>query len=128
MRTIHLMNSAMMPRPGFYACAHIGPEKFVQAFHELSSAGWEVSSSIGYPQNAEILSRMLGRKIPVSLQQTIPGSGDVMLIMKLSYRMREKGAKVDESDFEFWAAVYAGFSVDRLIELNDMLEAWEDES
>lgn len=127
-RTIHLMNSAMMPRSGYYCCYRISKESFANAFKELvHQFGWEWQSSIGYPQNAQILSRLLGCDVPVSMSQTVPGVGDLMMIMKLGYRTRDKGAFVDESEFEYWIAAYAGWSVDRLYELSTMIEEWADE-
>ncbi len=128
MNTVHLMNSAMMPRPGFYSCYRISQEAFAAIFRELvDDAGWEWRSSIGYAQNADILSQLLGREIPVSMSQTEPSAGDVMLIMKLPYRTREKGAPVDESEFEFWAAAYGGWSIERMYELSVMLDEFAEE-
>lgn len=121
MKIVHLMNSAMMPKAGFYVCSHVGKEGFVRLFKELIALGWKMESSIGYQQNAEMLSQILGTHVPLSMKQTIPQPGEIMLIMKLSYRTREKGARVDESDFEFWAAGYGEYSLDTLVEVNQII-------
>lgn len=123
--TVYLMNSAMMPRSGYYACVTVPKRCFAKLFHDLVNAGWEWRSAIGYEQNASMLSSLLGVEVPLSMEQVFPSRGDVMLITKLAYRTRAKGEPVSEDDFIWLAAVYCGYSVDNLIDADQMLWDYE---
>lgn len=127
MKTLFLMNSAMMPRPGYYVCEKISKESFARIFRDFESQGWQIRSAIGYEQNAKILSRLLGRPIMVSMDVVIPSVGDIMLIMKLPYRTREKGAEFSEDDFEFYVAGYCGYSIDRLMDMDEIFSCYLEE-
>jgi hypothetical protein len=119
MNSVHLMNSAMMPKPGLYYLEpmnkfhNIGFRGIVDHFWRRK--GYMVQSSIGYPQNAEMLTEIIGRDlcdeifggpVPVSMAQISPEPGDIMLIMRLKYRTRSKGELVSPQDFEYFYAVF----------------------
>ncbi|MBX2926997.1 MAG: DUF1874 domain-containing protein [Saprospiraceae bacterium] len=103
---IHLMNSAMMPVPGRYELKKMSKNLFVLAVQKAARDNI-LKSSIGYPQNAQIIEKLTGVRIALSRELTDIKSGDQMLIMRLQYRAdRPKGADVGEEDFDFFHATY----------------------
>lgn len=103
---IHLMNTAMMPTPGKYEYARISQEEFAKV---LQDCGGQYRSYVGYPQTAEHVLKVSGVNPPISRDQTVLEDGDVMLIVKLSYRVadpRTKGQPQDE-DWEYGLARYS---------------------
>jgi hypothetical protein len=95
-----------MPAPGQYELKKMAKGLFVLAVQKAASANL-LKSSIGYPQNAQIIEALTGVKIALSREITDIKSGDQMLIMRLQYRAdRPKGADVGEDDFEFFHATY----------------------
>ena len=104
---VHLMNSAIMPRPGRYTSQQIPAAEFFAAVQAAYRAG-QLVSWIGYRQNARLITRMTG--IPVTVTRAeIDGlaPGDVLLCMRLRYRTdHAKGAPVDEGSFEYFKVQY----------------------
>jgi len=104
-----LMNSAMMPAPGHYDFERVPLRTFVTM---VQSAYYDRSlvSYCGYPQNADLISRLAKVPIEVSRRHAGPDmeDGDVLLIMTLRYRPNAgpKGANVNPSDFEYGAATF----------------------
>ena len=107
---VRLMNSAMMPAPGRYDFRRIGQREFLSV---LKTAALQkvLVSYCGYPQNAELLTRMSGVEIPVSRAHAGPDmeNGDILLTMTLRYRTdgSPKGKTVSEDDFEFGIATFS---------------------
>lgn len=107
---IHLMNSAMMPRPGYYYSAPATREQVAKLFKSATLAGQVWRSYIGYDQNARILSDLLGVEVPVSRDETHLQDLDIMIVMKLKYRLDDpavKGRRMPPDAFEFFIGTYA---------------------
>jgi len=103
---VHLLNSATMPRAGFYALRQINQEAFAAAVIRAHEDGL-LQSSLGYYQNTLIIRQLTGLYIPVTREVTRINDGDELLIMKLPYRVRRKGEAVNAQDFEFWHACFS---------------------
>ncbi|NBW09804.1 MAG: DUF1874 domain-containing protein [Caulobacteraceae bacterium] len=105
--TYHIMNSAMMPQPGTYEMEEL-PEAIFMAKIIIAEKNQKAVSSIGYPQNIEYIKEKTGVELPISRNATRLQPGDVMLIMRLKYRVDglPKGHKVQEGDFEFFECRY----------------------
>lgn len=89
---LHLMNSAMMPTPGLtYRLRQIDEKEARKIFHKHKRYGWK--SYIGYPNTAKVASEVLGTEVLISREQTFVEPGDVMLILKLRYRVTAPGQK-----------------------------------
>lgn len=100
---LHLMNSAMMPRAGFYLCSPVTPIAAKAIFIRANGA-WK--SYIGYPNSCQILSELFGASIPMSHENTVIEHGDELLAMRLRYRLnlhskrnREHGRHLEDYDF-----------------------------
>jgi hypothetical protein len=106
-RTVHLMNSAMIPQAGGYTAIKIDAESFALALKEAHRTN-ELKSWIGYPQNVEVIEQLTGLKVEInknSIDKLRPG--DVMLCMRLKYRISgRKGDRVDSNDFQYFAITY----------------------
>ena len=100
---IHVMNAAIMPAIGCYNLIGITEGGFMRAIKTAHRSG-NLSSSIGYQQNADYIKKRTGINLPITRAETTIQDGDKLLIMKLRYRVDglPKGAPVDENDFEFF--------------------------
>jgi hypothetical protein len=100
-----LMNSAMMPDEGTYTLKRCTKDEFVKL---LQSNKFE--SFIGYPDTAAFISRISGVDIEVSRQQTAVNDGDILLIVRLKYRVADPAEKArftpSDDDFEFFTCEY----------------------
>lgn len=95
----------MMPSPGQYTLQEITAEDFFTKVKEADRKG-ELKSWIGYPQNAKIIERFTGVKVPINKATTVIHSGDVLLCMRLKYRTSHKGKVVKSSNFQFFSCKY----------------------
>jgi hypothetical protein len=106
--SVKLMTSAMMPNDGVYLRVTISEKEFLRQLIHAYNRG-ELESYVGYQQNADYIFRKTGIRIPVNRGETNLKSGDVMLVMKLKYRVADPGLKgevVDEHQFEFCRVRY----------------------
>lgn len=103
---IRLLNSAMMPKVGRYQLSEISAKEF---FDKLTNAHntWQLDSYIGYPQNADFIEMMCGIRPRINRNVTKLEDGDTLLIIKLAYRPKIKGARVDEKSFCYYESTYA---------------------
>jgi len=103
-----LLNSAMMPQKGSYKIFRLQKEAFVDIL-KAAYAQNAVQSYISYPQNIDILEELTGIRFPLSREETVLEDTDIMLVMKLKYRvaMGTKGQKVDPNDFEYFQCLYS---------------------
>lgn len=101
----HLINSAVMPKPGRYTLVQVDAAIFFQMVKNAASAG-KLVSWIGYQQNAELIRAETGVVVRINRGKTEISTGDKLLCMTLSYRPDRKGGDVDPSDFEFYIADY----------------------
>jgi hypothetical protein len=97
----------MMPQPGTYEMEKI-PEVIFMARIIIAEKNQNMVSSIGYPQNIEYIKEKIGIELAISRNATRLQPGDIMLIMRLKYRVDglPKGHKVQEGDFEFFECSY----------------------
>lgn len=109
---IFLMNSAVMPAGNYghyeYASATVADLEAV-----VSGQLGEWRSTIGYPQNAELIQLWTGHSCPVARIETFFKPGDRALVMRLTKRVVNpltKGAEVSSSpdDWEFAWVTFTG--------------------
>lgn len=102
-----LMNSAMMPREGYYSVKEISKEEFAAKW---KMAGKEFYSTIGYPESAKHLTRTLGEYIPINRELTEINDGDLIFVCKLNYRTISPADKRNltptESDYMYFIGRY----------------------
>lgn len=104
--TTHLLNSAMMPKPGTYTMHAISSEEFFRLFID-AMMGDGLINCIGYAQNLEMIAEETGIRLKTSREQTHIEDGDSLLIMRLKYRTDGiKGGRVAPDDFEFFTCTY----------------------
>lgn len=105
-----LINSALMPNPGLtYRPRVVSADEFAALVRRAVADG-SIESFIGYEATAAAVERLTGWRPPLSRAQTTVQAGDVMLVIKLKYRLDNAGKKSDPSfqnqvnleDFEFW--------------------------
>jgi hypothetical protein len=67
-----------------------------------------LTSYIGYQQNIELLRKWTGIEVPLNRAVCTCAEGDVLLIMKLNYRVEPgtKGEQVPDDGFEFFKVNY----------------------
>jgi len=110
---VHLMNSAMMPCEGLYCAYRITKEQFKQYLNEAYEQN-RLYNYIGYEQNLSLIAEWCDIRLPVSRDEVQLKNGDIMLVMKLKYRLKNVGAKINqqfqsklsEDDFEFYVIKY----------------------
>lgn len=108
---IFLMNSPMMPTDGVYRRIQLPIQKWADEIGEK-----QFTSYIGYPQLANLLEDLLGRKIEVSRAETNFEQGDVAYVAQLVYRIlspQEKAAGIHGNsleDYRFFRVEFFGKS------------------
>lgn len=108
MSTTHVLSSAMMPKPGKYEMLKISESEFMDRIKQAFESG-SLKSSVGYTQNINYIHKKSGIRIALSRDSTKIQSGDVLLIMKLAYRLENsdsKGNIINPNDYEFFIAHY----------------------
>ena len=102
------MNSAFMPRAGRYELEEITASEFTQILTNPSNFN-KIKSSIGYPENIRVIKNMTGITFSLSRNTTNVSDGDILVIMRLKYRVSDKrGFKgLKPSDFDFFMCQYA---------------------
>jgi len=107
--TAHLLNSSIMPEPGVYELHMLNEHEFA-VWVKVADKYGRLKSYIGYPQTAKHIQKLSGIKVAVSREPVVGlADGDVLLICKLKYRIKDpatKGSKVDETEFEYMIAYY----------------------
>lgn len=106
---IYLMNSAVMPA-GNYGTYRYKPATLEDLKLVLQG---EYVSAIGYPQNADLIEKWTGIRVPVQRIETSFTHGDRALVMRLRTRVANpatKGQPVSEdpADWEFAWVEYEG--------------------
>lgn len=106
---VRLLNSAMMPKEGIYTMQKITKEQFCNILKEAYQKGI-LDSYIGYQENIDLIAKWTGIIVPFNRSETIIEHGDIMLVMKLKYRLKDprvKGVQTfKEEDFEFFMVNY----------------------
>ena len=103
---IRLMNSAMMPKAGHYRLTQISIEEFTTLLKSN-----EFVSYIGYKETARLIEPIIEKPVPLSRKTTDLNDGDVLVIVRLKYRVDAESKKgsiePDITDFEFFKATYS---------------------
>lgn len=108
---IFLMNSAVMPSGcyGTYTYQRASLQDLLQVLQDRYGP-WV--STIGYPQNVDLIEKWTGIRIPVNRVSVQLVHGDSALIMRLKERIADpktKGAPVSE-DPEDWEFAWVHYS------------------
>ena len=106
---ITIMNSAVMPAGNFGAYRYT-PATLDDLAAVLRGDKGEWKSSIGYPQNAELIRAWTGLECPVNRVEAAFNPGDMAFVMRLKGRVdpATKGASVSESP-ENWEFAWVHF-------------------
>ena len=110
---VHLTNSAVITEEGLYKSVRISPEIFADEVKRYYEAR-QLISYISYQTNIDILQELTNIRLPMSRATMNIKSGDIILAMKLKYRLPTVNLKGDKSfrqrltlnDFEFFIVVY----------------------
>jgi len=97
-----LLNSAIMPQPGWYCYTHISPETAKRVLSEFGC----FESFIGYEATARILERLLGLEpgsIPVNRRATKLERGQAAIVFRLTKRLPDEALKGAFSEEELLA-------------------------
>lgn len=101
-----VMNSAMMPAEGQYSCRAISQREFVSILVNSD----EIVSSIGYQSTIQLIQRISGITLPISRDMTVLSPDDVILVIKLKYRIDNPAKKKDwkplDEDYEYFLVEY----------------------
>ena len=107
--TVRLMNSAMMPGEGRYTNRQISPEKF-RALMCLADYEGKLISYIGYEATVQVLREFTGLTPELNRRLTDLEDGDLLLCVRLKYRVQDPRMKRHEkpslADYEFFACRY----------------------
>ena len=104
-----LMNSAVMPKEGNYSCRQVTKDEFVDMIKFYHDRG-QLVSYIGYQNCVNLIKKWTGIDVPINRSKTTINHGDVMIIMRLKYRIDDPETKSNhhpkDDDYEFF---YAGY-------------------
>lgn len=104
--TVRLLNAAVMPRPGHYDLRSRTPSQFAELVQRN-----DLVSYIGYPDCAEILSKLCRLPVNLNRESTPVEDGDTLLIARLKYRVGNPAAKgqvkATIDDYEFFECVFS---------------------
>ena len=105
---IRLMNSAMMPKAGKYDCHEITMSEFIDFIKKAAPA--EMDCCLGYQNAIDKVAKWTGKQFQISRKLTTVENGDIMLIMKLKYRISDPKSKAtlttNDEDYEFFKTTY----------------------
>ncbi len=102
---LHLLNSLVMPSADFiYIPRQVSENEAFRLFHAVGK--WK--SYIGYTNAARVAASVLQTRIPISHDKTIVKKGDVLLVLRLKYRVADANNKRNNdlgkkrSDYEWF--------------------------
>jgi hypothetical protein len=104
---VHLMNCAVMTNQGTYRVKKIPLEEFCKLIQE-AHAGNNLISHLGYDQAIEYVRKNTGIRFPFNRDRTELADGDVMLILRLAYRISDPSTKrlPQREDYEFLSSIF----------------------
>lgn len=113
---VHLLNSSVMPQPGQYNLVMIDKTVFIDQVKNFFHTK-QLINYIGYPQNISLINKWCDINLVTSREMIKLESGDIILIMKLKYRVPQTSLKRDnkfqselnENDFDFYQCEYKSF-------------------
>ena len=95
-----------MPNEGVYVLRKITPERAKEIVKNK-----ETISFIGYPDTARFIEKVLGVTVPINREKVVFQEGDVAIVCKLKYRVRnpkDKGRFTPEpDDYEWYLEKYS---------------------
>lgn len=107
--TVHLLNAAVMPAAnGTYTSVGISVSDFAKRLVAAYDAG-TLQTYVGYASTAKLLYDLVGFEIQESRAETLLEDGDVLLIVRVKYRLgNKKNADVEPTldDMEFRVVYY----------------------
>lgn len=105
MKKIILINATMMPNEGEYILRKISPKTAKRIVK-----GQKIESYIGYSNTAKFMSKILEIPIPVNRQKVQLKDGDITLVCKLKYRVKNPNDKgkftPSDDDYEWYLETY----------------------
>lgn len=111
---VHLLNSAVITAEGIYESHKISVAEFIDILKK-SYEDNKLINYIGYDANIRLIAELADIRLKPNRNELInPQSGDIMLIMKLKYRLADVSKKsnpqfqdkLTEQDFEFMLVKY----------------------
>jgi hypothetical protein len=109
---IYVMNSAVMPA-GCFGSYRYMPATVEDLRAAVSGDHGDWKSSIGYPQNIQLIEKWTGVKIPMNRDETTFQVGDLAIVMRLKRRVVDpstKGSPVSDSPTD-WEFAWVKFNV-----------------
>ncbi|MYF56074.1 DUF1874 domain-containing protein [Candidatus Poribacteria bacterium] len=108
--TVHLLNAAVMPHPGFYDMQEIDSTAFAELVQEANELG-QLKHYIGYESTLAFVQHLtaidLGGR---NMNKTEMKDGDSFLVIRLVYRPTQEQRRTDNpqlEDFEFFKGIYS---------------------
>jgi len=109
-QAIRLMNSAMMPKPGNYSTYEVDPRLFADLVKQADSMQ-KLDSYIGYPESVQLIAELTGVRVPMNRRLTDLNPGDVLLCVRLQYRVENPAHKRLQkptiNDYAFFVSLYS---------------------
>lgn len=114
MKTIHLLNAAVMPNAGIYRLEQITPDEFKSSVVDAHKKG-SLKHYIGYETTLELVRWWVGINLGnINVDQTEMADGDAFLVLRLrrrvsaSTKVRTRGehARLEIEDFDFYCGTY----------------------
>ena len=114
MKTVHLLNAAVMPTAGIYDLETITPDAFKAAVIAAYTDG-SLKHYIGYENTLDLVRRWCGIHLDaINVQQTEMGDGDDFLVLRLRRRVspaakvrtRRDHTQLAIEDFDFYRGIY----------------------
>lgn len=113
-RTI-LMNSAMMPAEGHYACRRVDETTFASLLKE-AAADRSLLNNIGYPENLAYLKALTGVSLEPNRTAACIVPGDRMLAMRTKYvekrEQRSKSRRIGPRVWEYFVIDYSALTTE----------------
>ena len=109
-----LLNSSVMLADGYYTCKTITAQEAKELFLRYSN---DYKSFLGYPNSCRVFSELTSVKVPLCRDITELKDGDVILAMRLKYRVptdekssRKHGERLDDYTFHYitYSSVFRG--------------------
>ena len=115
MKTVHLLNAAVMPHEGNYQLEAISPNQFAQEVAAAHTSG-NLRHYVGYADTLGIINDLCGIDLgEINVEQTEFADGDIFYVARLRRRVSPLSKRVhthrqDErleiSDFDFFRGKY----------------------
>lgn len=93
MERLLIMNSAVVLADGVYVAKTLTVDEARAIVKEAIKNGKEILSFVGYFETAELMSELLDYPVVVNRAETEYRSGDMILVGKLKYRVKDPNNK-----------------------------------